>query len=286
MDKTQTTTRHQQVVEQVCHYIHDHLEEDLSLSGLAEQVHLSPAYLQRVFKSVLGMTPRQYVDGSRVKKLKSGLKGKGNVLSSLMEAGYSSTSRVYEKASEQLGMTPGLYKKGGKGVAIGYTVGDSGLGKILLGGTDRGICMVSLGENEEELTLALREEFPKAEIGKADTRLYPWLKAVLDHLAGEPLPADLPLDLRATAFQWRVWQELRKIPLGETRTYTQIAEAIGQARAVRAVARACATNPVSIVIPCHRVIREDGSLAGYRWGLDRKKQLLEIETETETRVDS
>ncbi len=192
----------------------------------------------------------------------------------MYEAGYGSSSRLYERASSQLGMTPATYQRGGRDMHLGYTVVASPLGRLLLAGTERGVSAVYLGDADGPLEAALAKEYPAARISRDDGGLKPWADAVVGHLAGGQPHLDLPLDVQATAFQWRVWQELRAIPYGSTRTYSEIAAALGQPTAARAVARACATNPVSVVVPCHRVVREDGNLGGYRWGLDRKKKLL------------
>jgi len=201
----------------------------------------------------------------------------GTVTDALYACGYGSSSRLYEKTNAHLGMTPVSYRKGGEGMHIGYTVANSSLGKVLVGTTERGVSAVYLGEKEGVLVEALRKEYPKAEITRAEGGSEVWLKEILQRIDGSAPRMDLPLDVKATAFQRRVWQELQKIPRGATRTYTQVAKALGKPQSVRAVARACATNPVSIVVPCHRVIRTDGNLAGYRWGLQRKEKLLERE---------
>ena len=200
-----------------------------------------------------------------------------DVTTSLYESGFGSSRSLYEKAGERLGMTPAVYKKGGKGMKISYTVTDSPIGKMLVAATERGICAVSFGESSEELKDELKTEFFAAEVKENESQLKQAVEAILRGLEGERTILTLPLDLRASAFQIRVWSELRKIPYGETRSYAQIAEAIGNPKAVRAVARACATNPVAIVNPCHRVIGSDGKLSGYRWGIERKKQILEKE---------
>lgn len=251
------------------------------MAVLGEQAKLSPAHLQRLFKQVLGISPRQYADARRLEKLKTNLKGKKTVTAALYQAGYGSSSRLYERAAHQLGMTPGTYKRGGQGMSIRYTLNDCFLGRLLLAGTERGICAVSLGDRDALLEAALVKEYPAAQIEKDNGSLQPWLDALLHYLAGDGPSLDLPLDVQATAFQWRVWQELRRIPHGTTKTYSEIARALGQPTATRAVARACAANPVSLVIPCHRVIREDGYLGGYRWGLERKQQLLEQEKQSQ-----
>lgn len=272
-----TADPHADTVEEVCRYIDANLEGPLSLAALGRHVGLSPHHLQRTFKRLTGLSPRQYADARRLGRLKERLRENGTVTSAMYEAGYGSSSRLYERASAQLGMTPGEYRKGGRGMQIRYTISDSPLGRLLLAGTDRGVSALYLGDADSVLEAALRLEYPAATLGREDRGLGPWLKAVLRHLSGRLPHLELPLDVRATAFQWRVWQELCKIPYGSTRTYAEIAEALGQPSAARAVARACATNPVSVVIPCHRVVRGDGDLAGYRWGVGRKKKLLDRE---------
>lgn len=247
------------------------------LGALAEQVGISPFHLQRSFKRHLGISPRDYADAWRLGRVKSMLRDGEGVAGALYEAGYGSASRLYERADSQLGMTPATYKKGGKGARIGYTLVNSPLGRLLMAATDRGVCAVSLGEDEAVLEASLRAEYPSAEIVREDARLQPAVAAVLALLAGSEPDFTLPLDLRATGFQWRVWQALRRIPRGRTASYSEIAAAIGQPKAVRAVANACANNRVALVIPCHRVIREDGSLGGYRWGAERKERLLAAE---------
>jgi AraC family transcriptional regulator of adaptative response/methylated-DNA-[protein]-cysteine methyltransferase len=265
------------LIETVCRHIETHLEEDLSLAALGKLVALSPGYLQRTFKQAMGLSPKQYAEACRVERLKTNLKTQRTVTMAMLEAGYNSSSRLYEGAAQKLGMTPATYKNGGKNTTISYVIARCGLGRILLAGTERGICMLSLGDNARDLEAALRAEFPAARLEKADETLQSWLDDILLHLDGHKPALELPLDVQATAFQWRVWYELQKIPYGSTKTYSEVAEAIGQPKAARAVARACATNPVSVVIPCHRVVREDGSMGGYRWGLGRKEELLRQE---------
>jgi AraC family transcriptional regulator of adaptative response/methylated-DNA-[protein]-cysteine methyltransferase len=275
----QTTAPHPHVetVLQVCRYIETHLESSLTLGTLSEQAGISPFHFQRLFKKLTGITPRQYVDACRLGVLKTRLKERRTVTMAMIEAGYGSTSRLYERASSQLGMTPATYRHGGPATTIRYTVADCPLGRILLAGTERGVCALYLGASDAPLEAELKQEFPAADVERDDQELEAWVCIISNHLNGKQPHLDLPLDVRATAFQWRVWQELRRIPYGCTRSYSDIARAIGQPSAVRAVARACATNPVSVVIPCHRVLREDGSLGGYRWGLERKQSLLDRE---------
>jgi AraC family transcriptional regulator of adaptative response/methylated-DNA-[protein]-cysteine methyltransferase len=267
------------LVQQVCRVIEQHPESALSLEALGAEVSMSPFHMQRTFKRVLGITPRQYSDAHRLGRLKERLKEGATVTHALYEVGYGSTSRLYEQAHARLGMTPATYGKGGKGMQIHYTVAPCALGHVLVAMTERGICMVSLGESEASLEQELANDYPAAERQRADDQTHAWVSAILDYLNGRAPSLDLPLDVQATAFQGQVWQALQAIPAGSTRTYSQLAEAIGHPKAARAVGNACANNPVSLVIPCHRAIREDGSLGGYRWGLERKQRLLAQERE-------
>jgi AraC family transcriptional regulator, regulatory protein of adaptative response / methylated-DNA-[protein]-cysteine methyltransferase len=241
-----------------------------------------PHKLARAFKRVLGITPRQYADARRVTRFKQELRRRKQVTPALYEAGYGSTSRVYERTHAQLGMTPATYARGGAGVDIGFVTVPTSLGRLLVAATERGVCRVMLGERAATLEADLRREFDAAHVHQdKGGRLEGFVDAILSYLEGREPHLDLPLDIRATAFQRRVWQELQRIPFGETRTYTEVAAAVGDPKARRAVARACATNPVALVIPCHRVVREDGELGGYRWGIDRKRALLEKERDDE-----
>jgi AraC family transcriptional regulator of adaptative response/methylated-DNA-[protein]-cysteine methyltransferase len=234
--------------------------------------------LARAFKRVLGITPRAYAEARRVSRFKQELKRRKHVSPALYEAGYSSTSRVYEHAHKQLGMTPATYARGGAGVGIAYVTVSTSLGYLLVAATERGVCRVVLGDTDATLAAELRAEFPAARVvADRSGKLQGWVSAILAYVDGHEPDLDLPLDIRATAFQRKVWQELQKIPFGQTRTYAEIAKRIGQPTAARAVARACATNPAALVIPCHRVVRENGDLGGYRWGVERKEALLERE---------
>lgn len=249
----------------------------VTLSALASQARMSPHQLERAFQGVMGITPRQYADERRMRCLKSRLKKGDDVTTALYDAGFGSSSRLYERAPSHLGMTPATYQRGGSGMSIHYTISGSPLGRILVAATERGVSAVYLGESDARLTDALKKEYPRANIRQDKAGLGEWVSKILDHLLGREPHLDLPTDIQATAFQRRVWEELRRIPYGTTKTYSEVARAIGRPSAVRAVARACATNPVSVVVPCHRVVREDGKLAGYRWGLERKQRLLENE---------
>lgn len=252
----------------------------LQLSQLAASVKMSVHQLERAFRATMSITPKQYADAVRMQRLKSKLREGGNVTTALYDAGFGSSSRLYERAPSQLGMTPRAYGRGGEGMEIHYTIVSAPLGRLLVGATDKGISALYLGKTDSELEKALREEYPRAEISQdvhARATLKGWVEKVLAHLKGQEPHLDLPTDVQGTAFRRRVWDELRRIPYGTTVTYTEIARRIGKPKAIRAVARACATNPVSVVVPCHRVVRQDGSLAGYRWGLERKRALIETE---------
>ena len=249
-------------------------DEDVGFATLAARLGTTPGTLRRAFVHVTGLRPRELAAALRLARFKKMLREGKGIAEALYETGYGSTSRVYESSNAQLGMTPATYRKGGRDMKIGYAIAKSSLGRVLVGATERGVSAVYLGDADAKLVEELREEYPKAEITAAGDSFERWVKEIVQRVEGNPPRLELPLDLQATAFQRRVWQELQRIPRGSTRTYTQVARALGSPKSVRAVARACATNPVSIVVPCHRVIREDGSLAGYRWGLSRKDKLL------------
>ncbi len=266
-----------ELARRVCQQIDAHVDEQLTLADLSSRLNVSPFHLQRTFKRVTGITPNEYLRARRLAALKGGLQDGESILSSLYGAGFGSSSRVYEQASAALGMTPATFRKGGVGMAIGFEIADCPLGRLLVAATERGVCAVYLGDSDSELSAILRSEFPKAEIGEGGPEMTATVDAILAHLQGEQPHLDLPLDVQATAFQRRVWDELRRIPYGEQRSYQQIAEALGRPTSARAVGRACASNPASVVIPCHRAVGSDGKLHGYRWGLDRKQKLLERE---------
>jgi AraC family transcriptional regulator of adaptative response/methylated-DNA-[protein]-cysteine methyltransferase len=266
-------------VQQLCRYIesYDSPDSSLTLAEMGGHMRVSPHHLQRTFKRIMGITPRQYAEACRLRRLK-GLVRKGTAITrALYEAGYGSSSRLYEGASARMGMTPGTYLRGGEGIRIRYTIVDSPLGRLLVAATRRGICAVSIGKSDQSLQTALLNEYSAAKIHWDKAGLKDYVTALLKYLNGKLPSLDLPLDVQVTAFQWKVYEALKAIPYGHTRTYKEIAKAIGRPKAVRAVARACATNPAAVVIPCHRVVRKDGSLGGYRWGLERKKTLLEKE---------
>ena len=262
------------LVERAARLLVDASEEGLRLSAIAAKLNTTTATLRRAFRQVTKLTPRDLAEALRLERFKKMLRAGTPIAAALYGTGYGSSSRVYERSNAQLGMTPATYRKGGKGMKIGYSIAKSPLGKVLVGATERGVSAVYLGDSANKLVTELREEYPRAEISPAADSFQRWVREIVQRIEGKEPHFDLPLDLQATAFQRRVWQELQRIPRGATRTYSQVASALGRPRAVRAVARACATNPVSIVVPCHRVIRQDGNLAGYRWGLSRKEQLL------------
>ncbi len=264
-------------VKAMCRFIEQHLDEPLTLERLAKEFHQSPFHLQRRFKSVLGITPRAYADSCRLKMLKRSLQAGDSVTRAMYDAGYGSSSRLYERTASQLGMTPDKYRRGGIAATIRYSCTESPLGRMLIASTERGICSIQFARTDGELLEGLKREFPFAARKEDRGGLRLWVDALLRHMRGKDLDSSLPLDIRATAFQRKVWAYLQSIPFGETKSYSQVAKGIGRPTAVRAVARACATNPVAVAIPCHRVVREDGSMGGYRWGMERKKALLAME---------
>jgi AraC family transcriptional regulator of adaptative response/methylated-DNA-[protein]-cysteine methyltransferase len=269
---------HAELVRRVCRYIEEHADlERVTLDALAREAGRSPYHVQRTFRRVMGISPRQYADAFRLGRLKTHLKRKEPVTMALYEAGYGSSSRLYERAPGQLGMTPGTYRRGGQDQAIAYTVARTPIGPMLVAATPRGVCSIKIGGGEATMREALKREFPAAAVRRDEHALGRWVRAIVGHLEGTEPRLELPVDVRATAFQWRVWEALRAIPYGETRSYQDVARIVGRPRAARAVGRACATNPVAVVIPCHRVVRGDGSLGGYGWGLGVKRALLERE---------
>lgn len=273
-----------ELVRRICHIIDEHDSDSVTLDNLSSIVGVNAHHLQRTFKQIMGITPRQYAESRKLNRFKTGVKKGASVTEAMYDAGYGSSRALYEKSSAQLGMTPATYGRGGKGMRIAFTIAGSPLGRLLVAATERGVCSVTLGDSDAELTRALFAEYPEASIDSKDTSISPslnlWLNHVLDSLQGDHRPVDLPMDIQATGFQWRVWEELRRIPFGSTRSYQEIAKAIGKPNAVRAVARACASNRLALVIPCHRVIRESGELSGYRWGIERKKELLQREAQS------
>jgi len=267
-------------VKAICRFLEQHLDEPVTLDRLGKEFHQSPFHLQRRFKAVLGITPREYADSCRLRLLKRNLQAGDSVTRAMYDAGYGSSSRLYERTASQLGMTPDKYRRGAIAATIRYTIADSPLGRMLIAATERGVCAIQFAQTDGELLEGLKREFPFAARKPDESGLQSWVVALLHHMRGKHLDSSLPLDIRATAFQRRVWTYLQSIPFGATRSYKQVAKAIGRPTAVRAVARACATNPVAVAIPCHRVVREDGSMSGYRWGIERKKTLLEMEQQS------
>ena len=266
-----------EMVKAVCRYIAEHLDEPITLARLGSAFQQSPFHLQRTFKAVLGITPRAYADSCRVNQFKHNLRAGHSVTRAMYDAGYSSSSRLYERTASQLGMTPDKYRRGAIATPIRYTFTDSPLGRMLIAATAKGICAIQFADTDDELEHGLKHEFPFAARRRDDSAMQAWKKDLLSQMVGQKLHATLPLDIQATAFQRRVWSCLQSIPFGATRSYGEVAKAIGQPTAARAVARACATNPVAVAIPCHRVVREDGDRGGYRWGMERKKALLDLE---------
>jgi AraC family transcriptional regulator of adaptative response/methylated-DNA-[protein]-cysteine methyltransferase len=267
------------MVKAICRYIERHLDEAVTLGELGKVFGQSPFHLQRTFKAALGVTPKAYADSCRMNELKRNLQAGHSVTRALYDAGYSSSSRLYERTAAQLGMTPDKYRRGAIAAPIRYTFADSPLGRMLIAATDKGICTIQFADSDGELEQGLKHEFPFASRRRDDATLQPWKESLLRYMQGQKISKALPLDIQATAFQRRVWKYLQTIPVGTTRSYSQVAQAIGQPSATRAVARACATNRIAVAIPCHRVVRSDGEMGGYRWGVERKETLLAMERE-------
>jgi AraC family transcriptional regulator of adaptative response/methylated-DNA-[protein]-cysteine methyltransferase len=266
-----------EVVRQICRFIEQHLDEPVTLERLAVVSGQSPFHLQRTFKKTLGVTPKAYADSCRMGLLKRNLQAGKSVTHALYDAGYSSSSRLYERTASQLGMTPDKYRRGAVAAAIRYTCTESPLGRMLVAATEKGICAIQFADTDDELVEGLKREFPFAMRKRDDTSMKSWTNTVLSQISGHKLNRSLPLDIQATAFQKRVWTHLQSLPFGMTQSYGEVAKAIGQPSAARAVARACASNRIAVAIPCHRVVREDGDMGGYRWGVERKKTLLQLE---------
>jgi AraC family transcriptional regulator of adaptative response/methylated-DNA-[protein]-cysteine methyltransferase len=261
-------------VRRACLFIQAHADEPLTLADVARHVGTSPFHLQRTFSKLVGISPRAYQEAVRAGRFRDGLRDGTPVSGAVYDAGYGSISRVYERHPTGRGMTPAAYRRGGKGMTMTYTIVDSPVGRLMVAGTDKGICAVKLGDRDAHLEEDLRREYPEAGIARDQSAFDAWVRTLVGHLDGRRPDLNLPLDVQATAFQWTVWQYLQSIPYGETRSYADVARAIGKPSAVRAVARACATNPVCLVVPCHRVVGKDGALTGYRWGVARKQRLL------------
>ena len=267
------------MVRAICRYIEQNIEDRLTLGLLAKEFRRSPFHLQRTFKSVLGVTPKAYIDACRLRQVKQNLQAGQDVTTALYAAGYGSSSRLYERTGSQLGMTPEKYRRGAVAVVVRFTIAASPIGRMLIAATDKGICSIQFANSDEQLQQGLMREFPFAVRKRDDAALAPWKRDLAHLIQGQDAHPSLPLDIRATSFQRRVWEALQRIPRGETRSYSAVAKKIGMPTATRAVARACATNPVAIAIPCHRVVRQDGEMGGYRWGIERKERLLAMEKE-------
>lgn len=261
-------------VERARKLIEEQPDQLLTLAELAARVGVSPFHLQRTFKRLFGVSPREYQDALRVTHFKSRLRAGDTVSRATYEAGFGSSSRVYERSNRSLGMTPAAYRRGGAGMRITYTTVESAFGMLLVATTERGVCAVALGDSVDALRASLRGDFPSAEIERSDDAHRDWVEEIVSHIGGGNAGLTAPLDLRGTEFQQQVWALLRKIPPGRTKSYGEIAAALGNPNATRAVARACASNRIAVVIPCHRVVRTDGMIGGYRWGVDRKERLL------------
>lgn len=266
-----------EMVQRVCRLLDASQTETVKLADLAADAGVSTFHLQRTFKRIMGISPRQYLTARRFGNFKTLVREGEPVTQALYDSGFNSSSRLYEHAPQELGMTPATYGRGGRGINISYTIAASPLGQLLVAVTDRGVCAVRMGDTEAELEKDLSAEFPAATIRRDDSALREPVKKILNHLANKEPQLDLPLDIRSTAFQRQVWEKLRAIPYGRTVSYGEVAKSLGKPGAVRAVGRACATNPVALVIPCHRVVREDKTLGGYRWGLERKQKLIDHE---------
>ena len=274
----------EQAVEQARAYLDAHLDEQVPLQVLADEVGLSPYHLQRTFKRFVGLSPKQYQDVRRLEAFKEHVGEDRNVLEATFEAGFGSSRALYDQAEARLGMTPGTYRRGGEGLAIRFTTLASVLGQVLVAVTERGVCAVSLGEEDTILVAELKDEFPNAAaIERDDEAMLAWAEPIVHYLDGVHAHPTVPVALQGTDFQRRVWKMLQQIPYGETRTYSEVAAMMGQPSAARAVAQACAGNKVALVVPCHRVVRKDGSPGGYRWGVQRKRHLLQQEHAAKSR---
>jgi AraC family transcriptional regulator of adaptative response/methylated-DNA-[protein]-cysteine methyltransferase len=265
-------------VQELCNWIDQHKDSSLTLADLSKHTGLSAAHLQRSFKAIVGVSPRQYLESLRVKEFKQSLRDQADVTTAIYNAGFSSPSRIYEKTDAHLGMTPMDYRGGGAGIEISYATEQTPLGLMMIGATDRGLCFIQFGESKEHLLDLLAEEYPRATLASMPDPPSPeyqrWMEALNACLAGQKTDLQLPVHVRATAFQMKVWKYLQTIPAGSVESYQEVAKGIGEPKATRAVARACATNAVAMAIPCHRVIRATGALGGYRWGLERKRVLI------------
>jgi len=274
-----TSHKHAALVAQACRRI-EAAEQPPSLDDLAQQAGLSPFHFHRVFKAATGLTPKAYATAHRAQAVRTTLaRGTSSVTDAIFDAGFNANSRFYEHADAMLGMKPTQYRAGGVDARIEFAIGESALGAILVARSQRGVCAISLGDDADALLRELQDRFPRAELIGGDAGFERLVAQVVGLIEQPNIGGDLPLDVRGTAFQQRVWQALRQIPPGETASYAQIAQRIGSPKSVRAVAGACAANTLAVAIPCHRVVRSDGALSGYRWGVERKRELLARERE-------
>ncbi len=279
--RTGTADRIAERMRKVCEFIEREPTRKHTLKALAAHVAMSPFHFQRSFKRVVGVSPKEFMDGMRLRTLKSKLRADANVTAAIYDSGFGSASRVYERVDSRLGMTPKQYRAGGAGVEISYAAAATALGRMLIGATDRGICFLQFARTDEALRTSLAAEYPRATLkpmsaGQRDP-FDAWMRELARRIEGESAGESLPLDVQGTAFQLKVWKTLLDIPRGAVASYAEIAREVGNPRAVRAVANACASNRIAVLIPCHRVIRGDGTLGGYRWGLERKRTLLDRE---------
>jgi AraC family transcriptional regulator of adaptative response/methylated-DNA-[protein]-cysteine methyltransferase len=278
-DQEALAERHRAAVAKACRLI-ERAEEAPNLTALAHAVGMSPYHFHKVFKMLTGVTPKAYATGHRAQRMRHELAQRATVTEAIYGAGFNSNGRFYAAATKQLGMTPSAFRAGGDGVTIRFAVGECSLGSVLVAATERGVCAIFLGDDPDDLARALQDRFRAARLVGADAAFERWVAQVVGMVENPVLGLDLPLDIRGTAFQRRVWEALREIPLGATASYTEIARQIGRPTAARAVAQACAANPIAVAIPCHRVVRTDESLCGYRWGVERKAELLRREQRT------
>jgi AraC family transcriptional regulator, regulatory protein of adaptative response / methylated-DNA-[protein]-cysteine methyltransferase len=269
--------KHDRLIREVCRYLEQHSAGSVRISDLSRKFATSASHLNRIFKRAVGVSMTRYARTCRMRAFKTSVRNGSDITTAIYDAGFGSSSRVYEQSAAALGMTPGEYRRGGNGTEISYTTATCSLGRLLVATTNRGICSVTLGKDDAEVVSALRAEYPQAQIQRAGRTLQKSMDHLLALLSGSEPGPDLPLDIRATAFQRRVWEELRRIPYGTSLSYSEIASRIGNPKSTRAVARACAANPVAVLIPCHRVVAKSGKAGGYRWGKKRKQQLLESE---------
>jgi len=274
-DRSSVAAQQAALIAQACRLLET--DEPPRLNALAELIGLSPYHFHRQFKAVTGLTPKAYADAHRARRLRAGLDSDGSITEAIFDAGFSSSSRFYETSNQRLGMRPSDYRDGGLNADIHFALGQCSLGAILVARSARGVCAILLGDDPDALLRDLQDQFPRARLLGGDAAFEQLVARVVGLVEAPGVGLDLPLDVRGTAFQERVWQALRHIPAGQTASYAQIAQQIGMPRAVRAVAQACASNPLAIAIPCHRVVRSDGGLSGYRWGVERKRELLKRE---------